>query len=148
MSNKKNLNINVNESLIDDKVVSSLEKSSNKLYGEKDIKDIKNIYLSSHGKRIKNSYFKLERNVNVYMKCSDTLSYSSTLMNSIMMKFLINNLNIKDLDKMIKKLRNKKLLGSSITSHRTHLDNIQLIEQIKNRVRNNLMKNINLYEKK
>ena len=149
MSNKKNLNINVNESLIDDdKVVSSLEKNSNKLYDEK---DIKNIYLTAHGKRIKNSYFKLERNVNVYMKCSDTISYSNILTKSIMMKFLINNVNIKDLDKMIKNFNEKKIfksLKSFITSNKTHLDNIQLIEEIKNRVRNNLIKNINLYKKK
>ena len=30
----------------------------------------KKVYIRAHGRRIKNSYFKLEPNVNVYMNCN------------------------------------------------------------------------------
>lgn len=73
--------------------------------------EIKNVYISSHGKRIKNSYFQLEPNVRVYMNCSDSSTDSSTYGNLLSMKYVIgkknNIIDFIELNKIYHKLSNK-----------------------------------------
>lgn len=73
--------------------------------------EIKNVYISSHGKRIKNSYFQLEPNVRVYMNCSDSTTDSSTLGNLLSMKYVIskknNIIDFIELNKIYHKLSSK-----------------------------------------
>ena len=73
--------------------------------------EIKNVYVSSHGLRIKNSYFQLEPNVRVYMNCSDSVTDSSIIGNLLSMKYVIgkknNILDYIELSKIYHKLSNE-----------------------------------------
>ncbi len=46
----------------------------------------KNVYMCSHGSRIRDSFFRLEPNVRVHMNCSDTLTYIGTIAHLLIIK--------------------------------------------------------------
>lgn len=108
----------------------------------------KNLFIAAHGRRIKNSFFKLEPNVNVYMKCSDTISYISILRQCVMMKYLLNDQNIDYLDKIIKKMSSKNLIYRGITYDSTKEQIKKRIDEIKNRTISTLTAHISLYQNK
>ncbi len=92
----------------------------------------KNVYMVNHGSRMKDSFFKLEPNINVYMKCSDTLTHSNPFINSIFIKFLLKGLNIEYLDKIIKKIESTKILDyEKITYNNTYKEILKSLELYK-----------------
>ncbi len=101
--------------------------------------NFKNVYMMAHGLRIKDSFFKLEPNVNVYMKCSDTIATSTPFINSIIMKYILkNDGNIEYLDTIIKKIRSKKILDGKITYNSGYQRIIKEINTTKNIVTEDL----------
>ena len=109
------------------------------------VKDVvlnKNVFLRAHGMRIKNSFFKLEPNVNVYMKCTDTLQWINVMSQCVMMKFLLNNKNVDYLDKIIKKVKNTNMYETSVTYNSAYGGEygiLKRMDQIKEDLKNKLM---------
>lgn len=99
----------------------------------------KNVFFRTHGMRIKNSFFKLEPNVNVYMKCTDTIHWISSVSQCVMMKYLLNNMNIDKLDKIIKRVRSKYLNKVTYNSaYDGEFGILKSINKIKERLKNKL----------
>ncbi len=65
--------------------------------------EYKNIYVTGHGMRIKDSYFALEPNVRVYTNCSDSSVFMGNFSVLLKMRYLLkNNSNISDYINIIK----------------------------------------------
>ncbi len=96
----------------------------------------KNVYMTSHGSRIRDSFFKLEPNVRVYMNCSDTLTYVSSIGILLILK---NNLSKKN--EIINYVKLQKIFNNFLKLFRSDAINTErLLSEIRKKITENITK--------
>ncbi len=111
----------------------------------------KNVYMTSHGSRIRDSFFKLEPNVRVYMNCSDTLVYVGDIAHLLILK---NNILKKNEVINYVKLQKtfnifyKMYQNNSISTGRLLIEIKKKIDDILKEIRNKLNEINNMIDKK
>lgn len=96
----------------------------------------KNVYMTSHGSRIRDSFFKLEPNVRVYMNCSDTLTYVGNIGILLILK---NNLTKKN--EIINYVKLQKIFNNFLKLFKSEAINTErLLSEIREKMNENLRK--------